>query len=393
MPLDLGALYRQAQDMVRDLPQAGSDPLLVEAQRYLRRADPQLLHAKLQARERGTKIPWLVAAPVDTLAGVFPAPPSPASYTVVAADGSPVPPDRHSPVRYFVVNVGQVAITYGTGSHAAINADLKLHHTEEELYFDAEDKHIPIEGARLGIHMSVEEMRGLLDVACQAAPPVVALRDGTLILWQLQSRDEDQELCHHYLDRFLSALTALQRQAIPIASYISYPGSHDVANSLRLMLCDCAEGCRRCPQATDQQRLCRFIGTLVDRQLFQGLLAPGERSDIFESQSAILEQYGEHRVQFAYLNVGGEIARVEAPCWVMRDHDALELVHGAVYDQCQRSAQYPPYPTALIEAHEAAVISTSDRQAVEELMARLLAGKGYLYLRSAKDRSKRSRGV
>jgi hypothetical protein len=47
----------------------------------------------------------------------------------------------------------------------------------------------------------------------------------------------------------------------------------------------------------------------------------------------------------------------------------------------------------LIEAHEAAVISTTDRQVVEELVARLLVGKGYPYLRSAKDRSKRSRGV
>lgn len=394
MPLDLGALYRQAEEMVRDLPEAGSNPQLAEAQRYLRRADPELLHSKLQARERGTaKIPWLVAAPVDTLAGVYPAPLISASYTVVAADGSPIPPDRHSPVRYFVVNIGQVSITYGAEPHARIDADLKLHYTEEELYFDAEDKRIPIEGARLGIHMSVEEMRGLLDVACRASPPALALRDGTLILWQLQSRDEDQELCSHYLDRFLSALTSLRRQDLPVVSYISYPGSHDVANSLRLMLCDVPEGCRRCPQGTDEQRLCRFLGTLVDRQLFQGLLAPGERSDIFGSQSAILEAYGEHRVQFAYLNVGGEIARLEAPQWVMQDQDMLDLVHGAAYDQCQHSAQYPPYPAVLIEAHEAAVISTSDRQAVEELMARLLAGKGYPYLRSAKDFSKRSRGV
>lgn len=394
MPLDIDALYRQAQEMVRDLPEAGSSPQLVEAQRYLRRADPQLLHHKLRARERGTaKIPWLVAAPVDTLAGVFPPLPSSGSYTVVAADGSPIPPDRHSPVRYFVVNVGHVMLTYGADPRAEIDADLKLHHTEEELYFDAVGKHIPIEGTRLGIHMSVEEMRGLLDVACKAPPPVLALRDGTLILWQLQSRDEDRELCSHYLGRFLSALEALRQQAIPVASYISYPGSHDVANSLRLMLCDYPDGCRRCPQATDEQRLCRFIGTLVDRQLFQGLLAPGERSDIFESQSAILSQYGEHRVQFFYLDVGGEIARLEAPLWVMQDRDMLDTVHGVVYDQCQRSAQYPPYPAVLIEAHEAAVISTADRQVVEELVARLLASKGYPLLRSAKDRSKRSRGV
>jgi hypothetical protein len=62
VPLDIDALYRQAQDMVRDLPEAGENPQLAEAQRYLCRADPQLLRQKLLARERATaKIPWLVA--------------------------------------------------------------------------------------------------------------------------------------------------------------------------------------------------------------------------------------------------------------------------------------------------------------------------------------------
>jgi hypothetical protein len=394
VPLDIDALYRQAQEMIQDLPEAGENPQLAEAQRYLCRADPQLLRQKLRARERATaKIPWLVAAPVDTLAGVYPAPSPFGSYTVVAADGSPLAPDRHSPVRYFVVNFGLVAITYGAKPHAEIESELQLNHTEEDLYFDPQDKRIPIEGTRLGIHMSVEEMVALRGAARGAHPPAVALRDGTLILWQLQSRDEDQDLCAAYLDRFLSALEALRRQAIPVASYISYPGSHDVANSLRLMLCDYPDGCRRCPQATDGQRLCRFIGTLVDRQLFQGLLSPGERSDIFESQSAILSQYGMHRVRFFYLDVGGEIARVEAPTWVMEDPEMCDAVHSVIDDQCRRSAQYPPYPAVLIEAHEAAVISTGDRQVVEEMMARLLASKGYPYLRSAKDRSKRSRGV
>jgi hypothetical protein len=47
----------------------------------------------------------------------------------------------------------------------------------------------------------------------------------------------------------------------------------------------------------------------------------------------------------------------------------------------------------LIEAHEQAVISTGDRQAVENMVEQALADKGIFYVRSAKDRSKRSRGV
>jgi len=159
------------------------------------------------------------------------------------------------------------------------------------------------------------------------------------------------------------------------------------------MLCDYASGCTRCPQDTADRRLCRMIGNVWDRQLFWGLLGRGERSDVFQSQSAILSHYGKHTIQFFYLNVGGEVARIEAPQWVLQDREMIDLVHGVVFDQCRRSGQYPPYPPALIEAHEQAVISTADRQAVEGLVERALAAQGIFYMRSAKDRSKRSRGV
>jgi hypothetical protein len=379
--------------MVDSLPEAGSNHQLVEARRYLRRASPQQLRKKLAEREQGTKIPWLVAEPLDTLAERYPAPALPPAFTVVAADGSTIPPDRHSPVRFYVLNIGQVALTYGPAACARIDAETRICHAEDDLYFDPEGKRIPIEGARLGIVMSVEELVGLLNAAAGATPPALALRDGSLILWQLQSRDEDQDFRHEYLDRFLRALEAFRERAIPVASYISYPGSHDVANSLRLTLCDNPAGCSRCSQDTDERALCRFIGTLLDRHLFQGLLEDGERSDLYYSQSAILNQYGAHRVLFCYLNVGGEIARVEAPAWVMEDPALRDRTHALVYDQCRRSAQFPPYPAALIEAHEHAVISMGDREAVETAMARALARKGYLYVRSAKDRSKRNRGV
>jgi hypothetical protein len=39
------------------------------------------------------------------------------------------------------------------------------------------------------------------------------------------------------------------------------------------------------------------------------------------------------------------------------------------------------------------VISTADREAVEELVEQAAAAMGMPYVRSAKDRSKRSRGV
>jgi hypothetical protein len=47
----------------------------------------------------------------------------------------------------------------------------------------------------------------------------------------------------------------------------------------------------------------------------------------------------------------------------------------------------------LQEAHEQAVIATAERRLVEELVERALAEQGIVYARSAKDRSKRRRGV
>ncbi|MEA3459624.1 MAG: DNA double-strand break repair nuclease NurA, partial [Chloroflexota bacterium] len=195
-----------------------------------------------------------------------------------------------------------------------------------------------------------------------------------------------------HLDEFRAA-------KVPVASYISRPGSHDVVNALRIWLCECdPSDCAACSLPPDERALCTFLGTTWDRQLFEGMLAPGERSDVFESASAILEHYDEHRIQFFYLNVGGEVVRVEAPQWVMQDVGAhgrapLDLVHALVYDQCRRSPDYPPYPPALQEAHEQAVITTAERRLVERLVERALAERGIVYARSAKDRSKRRRGV
>jgi len=393
MPLDIDRLYSRVEKMAVALPEIVPARQLADAHAFFREADLGLLRDKLRQREQGrAKIPWLVAEPVHTLQTIYRVPPVPPDLSVAASDGSSIFPDRHSPVRYFVVNIGYAVLTYGSAPQAVLDAQEWFCFEDEELYFDPLDKHIPIEGSRLGIHMSVEELGGLLNATHHAPPPVVALRDGSMILWNLQS--EDAGFQKHYLARFLGVLDAFRELGIPIASYISYPGGQDVMNCLRLMLCDrTSGGCTRCPQESESQTLCRFMGGIRDRQLFYGLLHPGDRSDIFESQSAILNQYKDHRIQFFYMDVGGEIARVEAPQWVMNDPQMLDLVHSSIYDQCQRSGQYPPYPPALIEAHEQAVITTADRRVVSELVEQALAAQGIFYQRSAKDQSKRGRGV
>jgi hypothetical protein len=291
-----------------------------------------------------------------------------------------------------VINTGRAVLTYGNHPNADLDSEGQLYFEGKDLYVSPDRKRIPIEGMRLGAKMQIAELQAALRAAKAVINPMVVLRDGPLILWQLQN--EEQEVKEEFLGQFLKCLDGFRAASVPVIGYISYPGSHDVANALRVSLCqDDPSDCEHCSLAREQQALCRFLGTVWDRQLFESLLEAGWRSDIFESTSEILKQYGSHRIQFFYLNVGGEVVRIEAPQWVMRDGGMLDLVHALVCDQCQRSPDYPPYPPALQEAHEQAVITTVERQLVEELVESALAERGYVYTRSAKDRSKRTRGV
>lgn len=363
---------------------------LDQARQLLRAADAEELKAKLHSRRN--PFPWLVAVPTLSLNRTFSASIPPKDFSVVAADGSSIPPDRHSPVRFYVINTGHAILTYGSQPDAHLDSEGRLYFEVPDLYISPGRKNIPIEGTRLGLTMEIAELQALLAASRSAIRPAVALWDGSLIFWALQAEDEEVQL--EFLAKLKACLEAFRASGIPVVGYVSYPGSHDLANTLRVWLCqDDPSDCGACSLTEKDRTLCTFLSTTLDRQLLDGLLQDGERSDVFESLSAILDKYGDHRIQFFYMNVGGEIARIEAPQWVMRNTEMLELVQAVIYDQCQRSGGYPPYPPALQEAHEQAVIGTAERRLVEELVERALAERGIVYARSAKAHSKKRRGV
>jgi hypothetical protein len=390
LPLELGPISQQVDRMAASFVAEERRDLLRRARELLCDVDAKELKAKVRARHE--KYPWLVAIPVHTLSQTFPPPPPPTDFSVIASDGSSIPPDRHSSLRYYVINTGHAVLTYGSRPNADLDSEGQLYSEEDDLYLSPGQKNIPIEGARLGAKMQVAELQAALRAIQAATDPMVVLSDGSLILWPLQS--EGQDVKDEFLEQLRDCLDGFRAASVPVVGYVSYTGSHDVANALRVSLCrDDPSDCEHCSLAGDQRALCQFLGTALDRQLFGGLLEEGQRSDVFESTSEILKQYGSHHIQFFYLNVGGEVVRIEAPQWVMRSERMLNLVHALVYDQCQRSPDYPPYPPALQEAHEQAVITTAERRLVEELVERALAERGIVYARSAKDRSKRRRGV
>jgi hypothetical protein len=131
---------------------------------------------------------------------------------------------------------------------------------------------------------------------------------------------------------------------------------------------------------------CSLVNHLLDRELFQELLAPGQRSALFSSNSLVLRDYQEHQVFFFYLNTGEEIGRVEIPRWVAKNEELLSLTHALVLDQCRRGLGYP---VAISEAHQQAVIDGQDRRRFRALVESSLTQQGWHALTSEKARSKR----
>ncbi len=383
MPLDLSAIHPHIRALVDLQRPEERMRLLREAQSLLRRADPDKVRENLEVRKE--RYPWLVADPLYSLRDTFAVPPLPSGgYHVAAGDGSNIPPDRHSPVQYCILNVSKVVLAYGNAPAASLTSATEMLYKEEDLSVEGE----PLKGELLGAMMAVRELEVLLETALALPTPRVALHDGTLILWRLQSRSE--AIRRHFTHPFRRALDGFLAERIPLMSYISYPSAHDLCNALRVALCDKDPSqCETC--TSDRRELCEFLGKLRDRELLQGVLKPGERTDVFATVSDVVKEYGE--IVFCYLEVGGEIARVEMPKWVAEDEEALNLGLGVVLDQCALSGDAPPYPLALMEAHEAAVIDAGTRTVVEQLVEQEFARRGLSYIRSGKDRSKRRRGV
>ena len=391
VPLDLSAISNQVSQMSKEFVSLDRERYIEEACKWLHRLAPDDLRARLNAPQFGTS--WLVAKPIKALAGDYPAPHRPSSFSVAAADGSFIAPDRHNPVRYYVINTGSVLLTYGTEPDAQLIPRSALFYEEKDLYIPHDYKLLPVEGARLGVKMALMELYALLETAEKVSTqrPIIALRDGSLIFWALQA--DEEEIRERFLRELVELLQKFQSRGIPLASYVSFPNSRDVTNALRVGVCpDDPVSCDQCSDRKQKRDpTCGPLAQVIDRWVFERELPVGSRSATFESSSPILKQYGEgHWVCFFYLNVGEEIARVEVPRWVAQDAGHLGLIHSLVYDQCVRGYGYP---SALKEAHEQAVITTTERRVVEEMVEESLGRHNVFARRSAKDTQKRQRGV
>lgn len=394
--LDLSRVVKQITEMVTRLKTGRRERLerINYAVDILRRQADKL--DSLKKKIALSKTTWLVAEPEETLDRHVPAQDTPSDFAVIATDGSHIDVDRHHAAHCFLINIGAVVLRYGTSPDALLDSQPVVYSDDADLMIASPDglREVPVEGNLLGVKRSVEECRRLAELAHELPSGSIALGlvDGSLILWNLEAYPEF--VTETLLDKgYLTHLEEIHRltrdKQIVVASYISFPRSTDVVNALRVALCPRefvdSDRCTTCIT-----RECSRISGVRDRDLFAGLLEPGERSALFISPSKIQKRYGKHVVYFFYLRLNGEIARVEVPRWVAEDKTRLDLVHTLVVDQCRRGQGYP---VALSEAHEKAVVTGADRDNFWRMVDESLVEEHLPVTESEKSRSKRTRWI
>jgi hypothetical protein len=346
---------------------------------------------ELSEKVKLSKTSWLLAGTSGSLDTTYPLPPRPSSYTVFASDGSQIFPDRHEALPCYLINIGSVVLHYGVEGGAKLSSYPKFFYKDEDRLVTWDGRKIPADSAVISEKRGLMEFEEILRLAegCKDRENIVAISDGTLILWRLEGTPDDFK--NEIIEPFIRIMDELRSLRIPIAGYISFPGSTDVINTLRVGLCpEKVSYCNQCPYTHLPELPCAPIEEVTDRILFSRVLKPGERSAVFESSSKILELYVEHHIYFFYLNIGEEIARVEIPKWVAKDDKLLNLVHAVIFDQAKKGGGYP---VALSEAHEQAVVRAKDRDFFFELIREALVEADFKVTVSRKGLSKRSPGV
>ncbi len=193
-----------------------------------------------------------------------------------------------------------------------------------------------------------------------------------LVYWfleQLPIEARDQ-----ILPPILAAWAQLQASGIPFLGYLSSSRSRDNLNLLQLLTCphdlpDCQQHC------ADLSRFpCQQFDGLRDTTLWGTQLQPGQRSCWWQSTAKILDSYDEEqRIYFCYVNVGAEIARIEAPAWVAQNPELADTALSLVLSQVNKGYGYP---VALAEAHNQAVVRSGDRASFFALLEQELIKTG-----------------
>ena len=410
--LDLTSVKDQIDRMVVDerTVQENYQVKLLRAAKELRRWGPgwEELAVKLER----SRTSWLLPLLGDPLDRAYPCPDRPRHISVAATDGSQIFPDRHEISSCYLINIGYILLHYGTGEKPLMSSRPTLFYREEDTYQEWGGRKMSANRELVGFQRGLMEFTELAELALAAheeGHPVLALSDGTLILWNLEGKPQDFKEMH--LQTTLQAMEELRLARVPVAGYISLPGSQEIVNALKVGLCPLTvSNCDHCPYKGENQLgmdpdevaalkrdmwggralPCTPVEGVGDAALLRQVLKPGERTGLCLSTSKILDEYGPHRIYFFYVHVGDEVGRVEIPEWVAQDGELLDMVHACVSDQAEKGQGYP---VALSEAHERAVVRGADREAFYRFLRDMFVKNNIKARVSTKSYKKRHVGI
>lgn len=292
---------------------------------------------------------------------------APAVGTLVAADGSQINPDRHGQVNYGLINIGIIQMQIGSSASPAVST-----HTDliggDALY------NTPggiLSEQQLALRRDLMERVLLVECARNAPPPVITLTDGPIELWGTKDGPDGGEY-QRSLESYLGALAELRDLGAATAGYVDKPSANLVVRLLETALLEESQ--------LEEIRKHFPLRGVSDRELFNDMLGPGDRSAVFAIQSRGQLQYpDEQRVHFFYLNVGRTghpwPVRVEFPAWVASDSSMLTRLQAALIAQC-RILGLQPYPYLLHRAHEAAVVTFEERDQVTRMIVAEMRARG-----------------
>ena len=397
MPFDLARLMPHISalaDYYADQVLPGRDARVQEATALLQQTRQEELRAATQGQA-----PRVLAFPWEEPAEPYLLPAPVTAYRIVASDGSDIDPDPHQPTQYAVIHLALAGLAYEP-PNSWLDHQVRFRFRTEEMEIPSPGGEEPVRVDRLVVDTlrAYEELAALwegvqaLDIDPHGRP-LLALMDG-IILWQ--HRGERQEA---FGDRMLAdsvrLLAHFKQAGAPLVSFDITP-HREVVRTMMALACpdpdqaDCA-GCENRPAG------CAALQGLEDRDLFSFLPA-GARSAIFQpiyrgktSWRLPAEVRSEDpRLAFFYVHTGTQLARVELPLWI-RDAGLLGAVHGIVVDQCRPlRTETAGYPVALTIAHNEAVLTTGDRQAIQWMVEEALARRQVFVVPSAKAQMKRS---
>jgi hypothetical protein len=327
---------------------------------------------------------WVGAAPTtEALGETYPLPPCPARVTVIASDGSQILPNRHTITLYYLINIGSIVYRHGSNRKPeTYNPKPLLCYALEDLF---DDQGRLISPGEVNVKRDLAELRVLTELAPAytraGTEPVITLIDGQLTLRVIDLPFDQQKKCQ---DEYIEMLNSLRETKALVAGYVDRPRSTFALTLMHLASLE--------PEAITEESLRQSpFRHLTDLELFD-FLGPGERSAIFVIKGKNYEIYGQagHAVHFFYLNVSRnedtpQLARVEIPAWIAADLQAIDTLHAAIVRQARITGSYP---YVLSRAHELAVISAEEREAVEMMLAIEMRRQGLIPTLSPKQFNK-----